>query len=190
MGLDAALVVFKSQHGAVSAFSADSTDAPWRDEVAFVEHLRHGRVVVKGTFAGRYVDVVESDHISETGAAQGALTGTLIGAVFGLGFPGASFGFVLGGTVGAIAGKPSETENEPEPLIDALRDAVPKGGSAVALLASPKHVDAMIAALEPSGGEVVRRSLTEEQTAELEASLSAAPQASSGPTEQGPSAAP
>jgi uncharacterized membrane protein len=159
MGLDAALVVFKSQHGAVSAYSADSIDAPWKHEVAFVEHLAHGRMVVKGTFAGHYVDVEESDHISETGAAEGALTGTLVGAVFGLGFPGASFGFVLGGTIGAVAGTPSETEAEPKPLIHTLRDAVPKGGSAVALLAAPEHVDAMITALEPSGGEVTRRSL-------------------------------
>jgi uncharacterized membrane protein len=187
MRLDAGLVAFKSQHGAVSAFSADSTDAPWRHEVAFVEHLHNGRVVVKGTFAGHYVDVEESDHVSDTGAAEGALTGTLVGAIFGLGFPGAAFGFVFGGTVGAVFGRPSESESEPKPLIDELREAVPTGGSAVVLFASPEHVDAMIAALSGSGGEITRRSLSDEQTAALESLLRAAPQASSGPTEQGSS---
>ena len=33
-----------------------SDDAPWVHEIAFVEHHRHDRIVVRGTFAGRYVD--------------------------------------------------------------------------------------------------------------------------------------
>jgi uncharacterized membrane protein len=187
MRLDAALVSFKSQHGAVSAFSAESTDAPWRHEVAFVEHLHNGRMVVKGTFAGHYVDVEESDHVSEPGALEGALTGTLVGAIFGLGFPGAAFGFVFGGTVGAVVGKPSETASEPKPLIDDLREAVPTGGSAVILFASPEHVDAMLGALAGAGGEPTRRSLSDEQTFALENLLSSTPHASLGPTEQGAS---
>ena len=97
MRLDAGLVSFKSQNGAVKAFSADSTDAPWRHEVAFVEHLHSGRMVVRGTFAGHYVDVNESDHVSEPGALEGALTGTLVGAVFGLGIRLGSVSVTVGG---------------------------------------------------------------------------------------------
>jgi hypothetical protein len=34
-----------------------SAASPWVHEIAFVEHHRHDRIVVRGTFAGRYVDV-------------------------------------------------------------------------------------------------------------------------------------
>ena len=97
MRLDVALVSFPTQHGAVSAFSATPDDAPWKQEVAFVERHHNGRVAVRGTFAGHFVDVDESDHTSGPGTLEGALTGTLVGAIFGLGPPGAAFGFVLGG---------------------------------------------------------------------------------------------
>jgi uncharacterized membrane protein len=190
MRLDVALVGFPTQQGAVSAFSARSDDAPWRQEVAFVERHHNGRVSVRGTFAGHYVDVEESDHTSEPGTLEGALTGTLVGAIFGLGFPGAAFGLVVGGTVGALVGKPTEVETEPETLVDELRGAVATGGSAVVLLAAPQHVDAMLAALAGSGGEVTRRTLDADQSSELEKELKAAPMASSGPSRRGDDAAP
>jgi uncharacterized membrane protein len=184
MRLDVALVSFPTQHGAVSAFSASSDDAPWKQEVAFVERHHNGRVAVRGTFAGHYVDIDESDHTSEPGALEGALTGTVVGAIFGLGLPGAAFGFVLGGAVGAVVGKPTEAETEPQMLVDELRAAVPKGGSAVVLLAAPQHVDALLAGLDTEGA-VTRRALSDEQVAALEKELKAAPMASSGPSQRG-----
>jgi hypothetical protein len=60
MSLDLAIVVFDHIEGAERA-DADSlgvsAGAPWVHEIAFVEHHRHDRIVVRGTFAGRYVDV-------------------------------------------------------------------------------------------------------------------------------------
>jgi uncharacterized membrane protein len=185
MRLDVAVVSFPSQHGAVSAFAASPDDAPWKQEVAFVEHHRNDRVAVRGTFAGHYVDVDESDHTSEPGTLEGALTGALVGAIFGLGLPGAAFGFVVGGAVGAVVGRPTEVETEPRTLVDELRGAVPKGGSAVVLLAAPEHVDALIDALAGTGGEVTRRALSSEQTAALESALKEAPTASPGPSARG-----
>jgi uncharacterized membrane protein len=190
MRLDVALVGFPTQHGAVSAFSASSENAPWRQEVAFVERHHNGRVSVRGTFAGHYVDVEESDHTSEAGTLEGALTGTLVGAIFGLGLPGAAFGFVVGGAVGAVVGKPTEVESEPATLLDELRGAVPTGGSAVVLLAAPEHVDAMLAALADSGGEVTRRTLDADQSSRLERELKATPTASPGPSREGEEAGP
>jgi uncharacterized membrane protein len=185
MRLDVALVSFPTQHGAVSAFSACPDDAPWKQEVAFVERHHNGRVAVRGTFAGHYVDIDESDHTSEAGTLEGALTGALVGAIFGLGPPGAAFGFVFGGALGAVVGKPTEVETEPEMLVDELRAAVPKGGSALALLAGPQHVDALLAAVAGTQGEVTRRALSDEQTAALESELEGAPMASSGPSQTG-----
>jgi uncharacterized membrane protein len=183
--LDVALVSFPTQHGAVSAFSSGPGDAPWRQEVAFVERHHNGRVAVRGTFAGHYVDINESDHTSGPGTFEGALTGAFVGAVFGLGPPGAAFGFVLGGVLGAVVGRPTEVETEPQTLVDELRAAVPKGGSAVVLLAAPEHVDALLADLAGTAGEVTRRELSAGQSAALESELKAAPIASSGPSQRG-----
>jgi uncharacterized membrane protein len=188
MRLDVVIVSFPTQRGAVSAFSASPDDAPWRQEVAFVERHHNGRVAVRGTFAGHYVDIDESDHTSEPGAFEGALTGAFVGAVFGLGPPGAAFGFVFGGTVGAVAGRPTEIETEPQMLVDELRGAVPEGGSAVVLLAAPEHVDALLDDLAGAAGEVTRRALSDGQTAAIESELKAAPIASSGPSQRGDAA--
>jgi uncharacterized membrane protein len=190
MSLDLALVGFKGQSTAASEFGTlrdrVSSDAPWTNEVAIVEHHARDRMTVRGTFASRYVNVDETDHISDSGAAHGALTGVLLGAVFGP--PGWAAGLVLGTIIGAETGKPTEVEPEPEPLIDELRNAVPSGHSAIALLADPSHVDAMLSALSESDHvNVVRRSLTAEQASALIASVAADPPASRGPTRQGQS---
>ncbi|HEY6522552.1 MAG TPA: DUF1269 domain-containing protein [Solirubrobacteraceae bacterium] len=190
MSLDLALVSFKGQATAASVFGTlrDRVgSAVWTSEVAIVEHHGHDRMSVRGTFAGRYVDVEESDHVSERGAGEGGLTGAVVGAVFGP--PGIASGLVLGGIIGAEAHKPSELEPEPEVLIDELRQAIPSGHSAIALLAEPTHVDALLSALDGSDhADVLRRALTAEQASALITSIAADPPASHGPTETGDSA--
>jgi uncharacterized membrane protein len=191
MSLDLALIGFKGESTAASVFGTlrerAGSAAPWTSEVAIVEHLGNDRMSVRGTFASRYVDVEETDHISEPGAAEGALTGVVLGAVFGP--PGWAAGFVLGGIIGAEAGTPTERESEPELLINELRRAVPSGHSALALLAEPAHVDAMLSALvESDHAVVVRRSLTVDQASALASSIAGDPPASPGPTAKGESA--
>ena len=85
-------------------------------------------------------------------------------------------------------GRPTETETEPEGLVEELRDAVPRGHSAIALLAAPEHVDAMLAALDEKHESVLRRTLTVGQAAAILASVSTAPHASSGPSRAGEAA--
>jgi uncharacterized membrane protein len=191
MSLDLALIGFKGQSTAARVFGTlrdqVGSGTPWTSEVAIIEHHGHGRMSVRGTFASRYVDVEETDHVSEPGAGEGALTGAVLGAVFGP--PGFAAGLVLGGIIGAETGQPTEVEPEPEPLIDELREAVPSGHSAIALLAEPEHVDAMLSALgESDQVAVVRRSLTSEQASALIASIAADPPASRGPTDKGDTA--
>jgi hypothetical protein len=57
---DIAVLTFPRIRGAERAY-ADARDdvgpQRWLAEVAFVERHHHGRIVVRGTFAGRYVDV-------------------------------------------------------------------------------------------------------------------------------------
>ena len=82
MSLDLALAVFPRIEGADHAY-ADALDAvgdvAWVHEVALVEHHRHDRLVIRGTFAGRYVDVDDlSDPIGKR-TAEGAVAGVLFG---------------------------------------------------------------------------------------------------------------
>ena len=189
MSLDLALVGFRGEATASSVFGTMrdrvGTEAPWTLEAAIVERARNGRMSIRGTFDGHYVDVEESDHVSQPGAAKGALTGALIGAVFGP--PGWAVGLALGGTIGAEVARPTETEIAPEGLVEELRGAVPHGHSAIALLAAPEHVDAMLAALHEKHESVLRRTLTVAQAAAMVAAVSSAPKASSGPSEAGES---
>jgi uncharacterized membrane protein len=190
VSLDLALIGFKGEDTAASVFGMlrdrVGRATPWTSEVAIVEHLGHDRMSVRGTFGSRYVDVEETDHVSGPGAAEGALTGAVVGVIFGP--PGLAAGLVLGGIIGAEAGKPTELEPEPKLLVDELRTAVPRGHSAIALLADPAHVDDMLSALGESGQVVVvRRTLTAEQASALIASIAADPPASRGPTVKGDS---
>ncbi len=146
------------------------------NQVGFVERHHNGRLLLRGTFAGHYLDVEESDHVSQTGAGEGAVAGGLIGVL--LGPPGIAVGIALGGVIGSQAGDSTEIEAEPEALAAQLRAVVPRSSSAVVLIAQAPDVDAMLAALGDAAQGVVRRTLAADQAAELEASLSMAPPAS------------
>ncbi|HMD52454.1 MAG TPA: DUF1269 domain-containing protein [Solirubrobacteraceae bacterium] len=183
MSLDLAVAQFDGEGTAVQRYAAakdrSPADAAWAQEVGFVEHHHGGRLLLRGTFAGHYLDVDESDHLSEKGTGEGALAGGLIGVL--LGPPGIAVGLVAGGVIGAEAGAPTETETEPHELADQLRAAVPRSSSAIVLIGPAADVDEMIAALGDGAASVTRRTLTEDETTALEASLSGAPPASPGP---------
>ncbi|MGO9488639.1 MAG: DUF1269 domain-containing protein [Solirubrobacteraceae bacterium] len=148
-------------------------DARWPLEVGFVESHHNGRLALRGTFAGHYVDVDESDHVSEHGAGVGVAVGVLVGALAGP--PGIAVGVLLGGVVGAETGIPSDTEPEPRALVDRLREAVPPSSSAIVLIAPPADVEEMLAALGDDARDVTRRELSDEESAQLEEALSTAP---------------
>ena len=171
MSLDLALMVF-DQVGAAERAYADvlgaSAASPWVHEIAFVEHHRHDRIVVRGTFAGRYVDVDDDGDPIGKRTAEGALTGAVAGVLFGP--PGLAVGLVGGATAGGLA----ESGHAPhlhDALIDDLREEVPEKSSAVVLLASPDHVDAMVAAFEGHRGRLVRHHLSPEGAQALEGAV-------------------
>jgi uncharacterized membrane protein len=179
MSAELTVVRFPALEGAEQAF-ADVRErdghAPWMDEVAFVEYHRSSRLVVRGTLAGHYLDSEgDGDVIGrETGA--GTLTGALTGVIFGP--PGLAVGLVGGAAAGGMvqAGQAEEIDGE---LFTEVRDAVPKGGSALVLLAEPRHVDAMIDALRGTESAVaIRRTLSDDAMAALEAALADAPRVS------------
>jgi uncharacterized membrane protein len=184
--LDSAVVRFGHVNSAVEAFVAardrSGANAAWVREVGLIEHHPNGHLILRGTFAGHYVDVDEALHVSERGAAEGFAGGALIGVLGGP--PGLAVGIALGLVIGSQVGKPSEGDPEPHALAEQLRTDLPSG-SGIVLIAAADDVDEMLTALGDSGGDVIREALTADQTAALEASLSATPPASRGPSTKG-----
>ncbi len=181
MSLEFALARFRGEGTAVQSYAAakerPGPDEAWTQKVGFVERHHSGRLLLRGTFAGHYLDVDENDRISQTGAGPGAIAGGLVGALVGP--AGIALGLLIGGGIGAHVGTPTDAEAEPEQLAEQLREAVPSSSSAIVLIAETADVDEMVAALGDRVEELTRRELTAEQQATLEASLSAAPPAAS-----------
>jgi uncharacterized membrane protein len=177
VALDVALVRFHGEDTAVLRYAEArdraASDARWAQEVGFVERHHSGRLLVRGTFAGHYVDVDEADFVSQRRAAEGAVAGGLLGVLGGP--PGIAVGLVLGGIIGAETGRADETEPEPRELADELRAALSPSSSAIVLIAEATDVDDMLAALAENAQDVVRRTLTADEEAALKASISGSP---------------
>jgi uncharacterized membrane protein len=178
--LDLAVVTFAHIEGAEHAY-ADVLDAagqaPWTREIAFVEHHGHDRIVVRGTFAGHYVDIDDEGDVIGRKTAEGALTGALVGVVFA-GPVGLAAGMVSGGAIGGVAEANTAIPELRGAFFDEVRADVPEGSSAVILLAAPEHVDAMVAAFAEKDGRLMRHHLTTEQAGALEAAVADSPEAS------------
>jgi uncharacterized membrane protein len=175
--LDLAVMVYDHTEGAEQAYAnvPRGGSVPWTKEIAFVEHHRHDRIVVRGEFGGRYVDVDDDQEFLGRKTVEGALTGAVAGALFGP--PGFAAGLVGGGLAGSV----SEERSGPKlrgAFFDEVRGEVPEGCSALVLLASAEHVDAMVAALEGTRGRLVRHTLTPEAAQALEDAVADSPPAS------------
>ena len=177
MSLDLALMIFDHVEGAERAYSdviGASRDAPWVHEIAFVEHHREDRIVVRGTFAGRYVDLDERGDVIGRRTAEGAVAGAAAGVFFGP--AGIAVGLVAGGTAGGL----SDSEHAAhlhDAFIDEVRGEVPVKSSAVLLLAEPEHVDEMVAAFAGGRGRLVRHHLSPEEVQALESAVAGSPPA-------------
>jgi uncharacterized membrane protein len=187
MDLEFALLSFDGVNSATEAFAAararSAPAAAWSSEVGFVEHHKNGHLVLRGTFAGHYVDVDEALHASERGSEEGAAIGALIGTLLA-GPLGLAVGIASGGTIGSQVGS-GETDPEPEALAERLRVAVPRSASAIVLIAEASDISEMVAAVGETNARVMRKALTPEEAAALQASLSASPAASAGPSLRG-----
>jgi hypothetical protein len=165
MSLDLALVRFPGETKAANLLGVirahEASHGAWTNEVGLVEHHRDGRISVRVTFAGRDVDVDDADHRSGLAVQAGELTGALVAAIFGR--REFAFGSVLDTFPEPEPSRPAEVEPAVESLVDALRSSVPKGVSALVLLAAPARVDALLSALGGVAGVVFRRTLTAEQ---------------------------
>lgn len=174
-GLDLALMIFKHVEGAERAFSnAPIGGAAWAREIAFVEHHRRDRIVIRGTFAGHYVDADDELEFIGSHTAAGAIGGGAVGAL--LGPAGLAAGLVAGGIAGGVAQERSGPHLR-SALFDEVRGEVPERSSALLLLASAEHVDAMVRALDGQGGRLVRHHLTAEAASALQDAVADSPSA-------------
>jgi uncharacterized membrane protein len=180
--MDLALMIFEHTEGAERAYSQaprQVAGVTWAQEVAFVEHHRHDRIVVRGTFAGHYVDADDEDQFLGRKTVEGALGGAAVGTLFGP--AGIAAGLVGGGVAGSVAEERSGPQLR-SALFDEVRREVPEGSSAVILLAPAEHVDAMVSALEGHDGRLVRHTLTPEAAQALKDAVAGSPSAAPAPS--------
>ena len=179
MSLDLALMVCDHTSGADYAF-ADARDAVgdqlWTHEVAFVEHHRHDKMIVRGNFGGHYVDIDDMSDVVGPRVGKGALTGAFVGLLFGP--PGFAAGLVGGGMIGGLENS-AEVPELHGAFFDDVRADVPQGSSAVVLLAAPDHVDAMAAAFDGRRSRLVRRQLSDAAARALAQGFAGSPEVAS-----------
>jgi uncharacterized membrane protein len=181
--LDLALMVFEHTGGAERAYAdapSEHAGVRWAQEIAFVEHHHHDRIVFRGTFAGHYVDADDYEQFIGRKAVEGAVGGAAVGALFGP--AGLAAGMVAGGVAGGVAEEHSGPRLR-SALFDEVRRDVPEGSSAILLLAGANHVDAMISALDGLDGQLVRHHLEPQVADALKAAVAGSP--SAAPTAQG-----
>jgi hypothetical protein len=165
------VLTFGDEHAAEHAFGdvrGRHPDAPWARDVAFVECHRHGRIVVRGTFAGHWVDVEDVAASARAGTDEGAVAEAVVGVAFGP----PAFAERL-----AAGGSPAERAA----LLETVRGALPERSSGIVALATPPEADAMIAAFDDRATRVSRHRLSSDEATAVEAAIAPAPPAASGP---------
>ena len=175
--MDAAVMAFDHIEGAEHAFASAEERTPgasWIQNAAFVEMHRKGRIVVRGTIAGHYVDIDDEGDLIGVDTARGAIIGVVAGLAFGP--PGWAVGLVAGGLAGGI-----EEANHIPTLkgrgFDEIRKDVPENSSAVVVVADSADVDAMVAAFAEKPGRLTRHHLSPEAYADLESAVATFPPA-------------
>jgi uncharacterized membrane protein len=175
-----AVLSFDHIEGAERAYAdarGRANDAPWLREVVFVECHRHGRIVVRGTFAGHYLDVDDVADAIGHGTAVGAVAGAVVGLAFGP--PGFAVGLVAGGIAGGVHESGVHTPEEDGALFDEIRHDIPEGSSGIVALVSADDSAALIGALHERAVRLTHHRLSEAEAAALQAAVVQAPPATS-----------
>jgi uncharacterized membrane protein len=173
-----AVLTFDHIEGAERAYAdarGRANDARWLREVVFVECHRHGRIVVRGTFAGHYLDVDDVGDAIGRDTAVGAVAGAVVGLAFGP--PGFAAGLVGGGIAGGVHESAIHTPEESGALFDEIRRDVPEGSSGIVALVSAQDSAALIEALHERAVRLTHHRLSDAEAAALEEAVAQAPRA-------------
>ena len=173
-----AVLTFDHIEGAERAYAdarGRQNDARWLREVVFVECHRRGRIVVRGTFAGHYLDVDDVADAIGHDTAVGAVAGALVGLAFGP--PGFAVGLVAGGIAGGVHESAVHTPAEIGALFDEIRHHIPEGSSGIVALVSADDSAALIEALHERAARLTHHRLSDAEAAALRAAVVQAPPA-------------
>jgi uncharacterized membrane protein len=132
-------------------------DDDWLAEVSIIEHDADGRFSVKAKNPH-----IEDRHTGK-GAAIGGLTGLFVGVISG------PLGLVIWSTVGMAAGATigSSKESTFLPLISQFEACLRPDASMLVLVGERPVLDALVDAVNPQPGAVMREKLTSDQMDEL-----------------------
>jgi uncharacterized membrane protein len=173
-----AVLTFDHIEGAERAYAdarGRANDAPWLRDVLLVESHRHGRIVVRGTFAGHYLDVDDVADAIGHDTAVGAVAGAVVGLAFGP--PGFAVGLVSGGIAGGVHESAVHRPQEDGALFDEIRRDIPEGSSGIVALVSADDSAALIGALHERAVRLTHHRLSEAEAAALQAAVVQAPPA-------------
>ncbi|MGZ6573970.1 MAG: DUF1269 domain-containing protein [Solirubrobacteraceae bacterium] len=173
-----AVLTFDHIEGAERAYAdarGRENDAPWLREVVFVECHRRGRIVVRGTFAGHYLDVDDVADAIGHDTAVGAVAGAVVGLAFGP--PGFAVGLVAGGIAGGVHESAVHAPEEIGALFDEIRHHIPEGSSGIVALVSADDSAALIEALHERAARLTHHRLSDAEAAALRAAVVQAPPA-------------
>lgn len=129
-GLAYALAWFQGEGGAATAFAAACETwggVPWLHKLVVAEHHPNGRIALRGTLAGQYLEIDGSHRFPATGSGDHALFADLLEALQSP--SGLAVGTVGGASVGLPMGSRSDAEPDPSRLVERLRKAVPRRSS-------------------------------------------------------------
>ena len=131
-----------------------------------IMHVHGAAVVVKHADG-------QTKMVTKTGAtSSGALMGGFLGLLFGLLFLFPIGGFILGGIWGALMGT-MRGWGIRDDFRQRAQDVLKPGTAALVLFLEKWTEDKALAALAPFGGEVIKTSLSDEATVEINAALDA-----------------
>jgi uncharacterized membrane protein len=171
-----AVLTFDHIEGAERAYAdarGRASDVSWLREVAFVECHRHGRIVVRGTFAGHYLDVDDVADAIGHDTAVGAVAGAVVGLAFGP--PGFAVGLAAGGIAGGVHESTAHAPEEDGALFDEIRHDIPEGSSGIVALVSADDSAALIEALHERATRLTHHRLSDAEAATLQAAVVQAP---------------
>jgi uncharacterized membrane protein len=173
-----AVLTFDHIEGAERAYAdarGRANDPPWLRDVVLVECHRHGRIVVRGTFAGHYLDVDDVADAIGHDTAVGAAAGAVVGLAFGP--PGFAVALVAGGIAGGVHQSAVRTPEENGALFDEIRRDIPERSSGIVALVSADDSAALIEALHERAVRLTHHRLSDAEAAALHAAVVQAPPA-------------
>jgi hypothetical protein len=141
----------------------------WTREVAVLERHASGRLSLRGTFGGDFFADPEAGGAGDVREhlAAGTLTGALVGALTGP--AGAAVGGNIGSALGRLLGV--ATPQGTHSVYQLLRTSLPRGSSALLLLADEALVDQMVREGGATASRVVRHGVGVGPQRQLEALL-------------------